>query len=61
MLRYPYKMSPRRQCDTAEFWSDSNKAKAYLNWCAKRDLQEMMHDALNWRPRNPNGYVVSYG
>lgn len=52
----PYTLSPRRQGDIAECWSDPSKAFHELGWKAKLGLQEMMEDTWRWQLKNPNGY-----
>lgn len=51
-----YKICPRRAGDIAECWADSSKAKAQLNWQARRSIDEMAADNWRWQSNNPNGY-----
>ncbi|MEB6335153.1 UDP-glucose 4-epimerase GalE [Serratia rhizosphaerae] len=51
-----YQIVPRRPGDIAECWSDPALAAEKLDWRAKRNLNEMMHDAWNWQKNNPQGY-----
>lgn len=46
-VKIPYEINGRRSGDIAESYADVSKAKAELNWCAKRDVFDMCRDA--WR------------
>lgn len=52
----PYQIVPRRAGDIAEFYSNSDKALADLNWKANKTLEDMMIDTWRWQSQNPNGY-----
>lgn len=52
----PYTLSPRRQGDIAQCWSDPSKALHDLGWKAERGLKEMMEDTWRWQSHNPDGY-----
>ncbi|AAY94615.1 UDP-glucose 4-epimerase GalE [Pseudomonas protegens] len=52
----PYTLSPRRQGDIAQCWSDPSKALHDLGWKAERGLKEMMEDTWRWQSNNPDGY-----
>ncbi|MQA57517.1 UDP-glucose 4-epimerase GalE [Pseudomonas piscis] len=52
----PYVLSPRRQGDIAQCWSDSSKAQRELGWKAELGLREMMEDTWRWQSNNPDGY-----
>ena len=43
-LTIPYKITPRRSGDIAEFYSDSSKAKTLLHWSAEKDAVNMCFD-----------------
>ena len=43
-LTIPYKITPRRSGDIAEFFSNSNKANMLLNWSAEKDIGDMCRD-----------------
>lgn len=51
-----YVIAPRRDGDIATCYSDPSKAKAELNWTAKRGLEEMCEDSWRWQSQNPNGF-----
>ncbi len=51
-----YVIAPRRDGDIATCYSDPSKAKAELNWTAKRGLDEMCEDSWRWQSQNPNGF-----
>ncbi len=52
----PYKIEDRRPGDIAECYADPAKAKAELDWEAKREIAEMCEDSWRWQSNNPNGY-----
>ncbi len=52
----PYRTVPRREGDTAEYWSDTQKAKRELRWKAEKNLDQIALDAWRWQMNNPNGY-----
>ena len=52
----PYVLSPRRQGDIAQCWSDSSKAQRELGWKAELGLREMMEDTWRCQSNNPDGY-----
>lgn len=45
----PYQLVARRPGDIAECYADPSKAKAELNWQAKKGLKDMMKDAWRWQ------------
>lgn len=51
-----YVIAPRRAGDIAVCYSDPSKAKAELNWEAKRGLDEMCEDSWRWQSQNPDGF-----
>ena len=51
-----YEIGGRREGDIPASWADASKAKKYLGWNAKKDLNEMCKDAWNWQYHNPDGY-----
>ena len=52
----PYKILPRRPGDIDECYADPRYAKEILGFEAKRTLEDMCRDALNWQMKNLNGY-----
>ncbi len=52
----PYKIVDRRPGDLDAVFSDPSKAKAELNWEAKKTLDDMCRDSYRWQHQNPNGY-----
>jgi UDP-glucose 4-epimerase len=48
-IKIPYKITPRREGDIAEFWPDTSKASKELDWQAESDLKQMIQDAWNWQ------------
>ena len=52
----PYVIKDRRPGDIAMCYCSPEKAKAELNWEAKRGIKEMCKDAWNWQSKNPDGY-----
>ena len=51
-----HKIVNRRSGDTAITIADASMAEKYLNWRAKRDLNDMCASSWNWQKTNPNGY-----
>ena len=51
-----FKILNRRSGDTAITIADVSMAEKYLNWKAKRDLEDMCASSWNWQKTNPNGY-----
>ena len=47
-----YEMTPRRPGDIAECYADPKKAETYLEWKAKKDLEQMCKDAWNFTMNN---------
>jgi UDP-glucose 4-epimerase len=43
-----YKIGPRRSGDVVAIYANNDKAKAFLGWEAKLDLEEMMRTAWQW-------------
>lgn len=56
-VQVPYTMAPRRAGDLAAVYADVSKAKAVLNWQAKRSIQDMCRDTWNWQRKNPHGFA----
>lgn len=55
-LMLPYRITPRRPGDVAEYYADPTKAKQLLHWQTERSLSDMCRDSWNWQQKNPNGY-----
>lgn len=53
----PYVIAPRRPGDIGVCYADTAYAKEYLGFEAKKDLDDMCKDQLNWQLKNPDGYV----
>ena len=53
----PYEIAPRRPGDIDVCYADTAYAKEYLGFEAKRGIDEMCRDQLNWQLKNPDGYV----
>ena len=53
----PYEIAPRRPGDIDVCYADTAYAKEYLGFEAKRGVDEMCRDQLNWQLKNPDGYV----
>ncbi len=53
----PYEIAPRRPGDIAVCYADTSYAKEYLGFEAKKTLDDMCKDQLNWQLKNPDGYV----
>ena len=52
----PYKIAPRRSGDVAECYANCDKAKKYLGFTAKHNLEDMCRDLWKWQSQNPKGY-----
>jgi UDP-glucose 4-epimerase len=52
-VKIPYEIVGRRPGDIAECYADAGKAKRELGWEAKRNIEDMCHDA--WRFEKLNG------
>ncbi|MBA2780243.1 UDP-glucose 4-epimerase GalE [Billgrantia kenyensis] len=52
----PYRVESRRPGDIAAYWADPSKARAELDWQARRGLEEMVADTWQWQKTNPHGY-----
>lgn len=50
-----YKIVGRRAGDIAEFYANTDKAKAMFGWEAKYDIDKMCEDSWNFTQKNPNG------
>lgn len=46
-ITIPFQIAPRRSGDVAQSWADPTLANKKLNWCASRELDEMLAD--QWR------------
>ncbi len=53
----PYEIAPRRPGDIDVCYADTAYAKEYLGFTAKKGIDEMCRDQLNWQLKNPDGYV----
>ena len=53
-LTIPYKITPRRLGDVAEYYSDSSKAKTLLHWSAEKDIVDMCRDTWKFKKRKKN-------
>ena len=53
----PYKIGPRRPGDIPMCYADPSFAESFIGFKAKRTLDDMCRDALNWQLSNPDGYV----
>lgn len=54
--RIPFRVVPRREGDTAEYWSDSTKAQRELGWRAEKGIEQMVEDTWRWQANNSTGY-----
>lgn len=52
----PYEVAPRRPGDIDVCYADTAYAKQYLGFEAKKTLDDMCRDQLNWQIKNPDGY-----
>lgn len=52
----PYQIVERRSGDVAQCYADVSKAKTFLAWEAKFDIERMCEDSWRWQRMNPNGY-----
>lgn len=52
----PYKIGARRPGDIDVCYADTEYAKEYLGFEAKKTLDDMCRDQLNWQIKNPDGY-----
>ncbi|MCD7731636.1 MAG: UDP-glucose 4-epimerase GalE [Oscillospiraceae bacterium] len=50
-----YKIAPRRAGDIAEFYANTDKAKAMFGWKAEYGIDKMCEDSWNFTVKNPNG------
>lgn len=53
----PYVIAPRRPGDIGTCYADTKYAKEYLGFEAKKTLDDMCRDQLNWQLKNPDGYI----
>ena len=53
----PYKIVDRRPGDIPTCYASPAYAKELIGFEAKRNLDDMCRDALNWQMKNPDGYV----
>lgn len=51
-----YQIVDRRPGDIAACWADPSKARADLDWEAKKSLADMCEDTWRWQKNNPDGY-----
>ncbi len=51
----PYKIVDRRAGDIAEFYANTDKAKAQFGWTAEYGIEKMCADSWNFTKNNPNG------
>lgn len=54
--KIPFRVVPRREGDTAEYWSDPSKAERELGWRAEKGIEQMVEDTWRWQSNNPSGY-----
>lgn len=47
-ISIPFTIKAARTGDLAEFWADTHKAQAQLNWHPQYDIVEMITDAWRW-------------
>ena len=52
----PYVITERRPGDIATCYADPSLAKEFIGFEAKKSLDDMCADALNWQMKNPDGY-----
>lgn len=52
----PYKIVERRAGDIPECYASPALAEKLIGFRAKKSLQDMCRDALNWQTKNPDGY-----
>ncbi len=52
----PYRIVDRRPGDIAQCFTDPSRAKALLNWQARRGLDQICTDHWRWQRLNPTGY-----
>ncbi|MBO5285998.1 MAG: UDP-glucose 4-epimerase GalE [Clostridia bacterium] len=53
----PYKIGAHRPGDIPTCYADPTYAENLLGFKAKKSLEDMCKDALNWQLKNPDGYV----
>ena len=54
--KVPYEIVARRPGDIASCYASIQKAEEFLDWRARRDLNDMMRDSWRWQSNNPEGY-----
>ena len=47
-LKIPFKIKGRREGDLGKYWADVSKAEKELGWTAKKNLNDMVVDTLNY-------------
>ncbi|MDR0957097.1 MAG: UDP-glucose 4-epimerase GalE [Candidatus Nomurabacteria bacterium] len=52
----PYEIAPRRAGDIDAIYASPAKAQKFLNWQAKRSIEQACVDSWYWQSQNPNGY-----
>ena len=52
----PCVMAPRRPGDVAACYADVSRARATLDWRARRDLNQMCSDSWRWQSSHPDGF-----
>lgn len=55
-IKIPYQIDPRRPGDPDEVYANADKAKAMLDWEARKTIDDMCMDTWRWQKNNPNGY-----
>ena len=55
--KIPFSVEKRRPGDVAILVANNQKAIQTLGWYPKRSLEDMCRDGLNWKLKNPNGYM----
>lgn len=54
-VKINYKIVGRRAGDIAEFYANTDKAKAVFGWSAEYGIDKMCEDSWNFTKNNPNG------
>lgn len=55
-VKVPYEISGRRPGDAAEVFAGTDKAAKWLNWHAKRFIDDICRDQWAWASNNPYGF-----
>ncbi len=54
--KIPFRFVGRRPGDSAECYADIAYSAQRLDWCASRDIKQMVEDHWRWQRMNPEGY-----